>query len=217
MRAISLRYAVIGAAAVLAACSSGQPHPGAMPPLRPFEALVAQRVVVTPTFSMAVAGDLDWGRRIGRSREVRQKLDSSIASALDARGVKKGWIFPDRLASTYAVNPTYAADPYNLGMEPLRSPQFKDGSRIPEPLASQLRTMVALDDGRFVIAPVELRFEHALPSTTAVRAVLRVALLDARLAEARWVGEVSSDTASTFSPAMTASLAEHLADLFAAP
>ena len=64
-------------------------------------------------------------------------------------------------AATSATRPT-PTDPYALAEEPLRSPVAVDRrTRLAEPLASQLRTMVALhEDARLVLAPVELRFER---------------------------------------------------------
>ena len=59
-------------------------------------------------------------------------------------------------------------------------------------------TLVALhQDVRLVLAPVELRIEKAGPTTG--RGVLRVALIDARLSNVYWSGEIPSDTASAFS------------------
>jgi hypothetical protein len=65
--------------------------------------------------------------------------------------------------------------------------------------------MIALHDSRFVLLPVELRFERDAAGQGL--AVLRVDLIDGRL------GEVRSDPAATFSPALLASLATHFADL----
>lgn len=204
---------------VVVACggSKAPPVTTAATDVRPLSSLVAQRVVVTPTYALSVASDLGWADRIGRSRDVLRSMDGDIAAALDERGLRRGWILPPDLAQSYTRNPTYASDPYALAAEPLRSPAFVTGTRLPEPLASQLRTMIALhENARLVLAPVELRFERAAPGSTAARATLRVALLDPRFSEARWVGEVRGDTATAFVPALTTSVAHRLADLIAA-
>ena len=108
---------------------------------------------------------------------------------------------------------TYAADPYTLAEEPLRSPALNIEQRLPEPLASQLRTLVALhEDARLILAPVEVRFE---PMGTGGRAVLRLVLVDPRLSRPTWIGEVVSDSASAFGPVISASLASKLANLVA--
>jgi hypothetical protein len=42
-------------------------------------------------------------------------------------------------------------------------------------------------------------------------------MIDSRMALIRWVGEVRSDPMKTLSPALTASVASHFADLVVAP
>ena len=84
-----------------------------------------------------------------------------------------------------------------------------------------MRSLVALTEARFALIPVELRFE-AVPSGSAgagaTRAILRVAVVDARLAEIQWAGDV---TATVEPPAkrseIVGNLARHLVDLIAAP
>ena len=84
-----------------------------------------------------------------------------------------------------------------------------DKTHLPEPLASQIRTMVALqEDTRLVLAPVELRLDTA---GTGGRGVLRVTLMDARTSDIRWIGDIVSDTVPAFGPAITASIAARLA------
>ena len=85
---------------------------------------------------------------------------------------------------------------------------------LAEPLATQLRALVALHDARYALLPVEIRFEKAGGSG---RAVLHIVMLDPRLSRIVFRGDVLGDTAATFSPALAASVAGHLADLVAAP
>ena len=88
--------------------------------------------------------------------------------------------------------------------------------RIPEPLASQLRTLVAVHDARFALLPLEVAFEKAAVGTAGGRARLRLAIVDARTTELRWVGEVRSDPSPVLNPGVTTSLAGRLADLIVA-
>lgn len=203
------------------ACRSGNAGGGkpGEPPAdeRPLAGLAAQRIAVTPVYALRVAPDLGWADRVGKQRDVMRQLDSAIASTLAERGFGSRWVFPPDLVRSYHVNPTYATDPYALGQEPLRSPRLEAGARIPEPLASQLRTISALHDGRYVLAPVELRLERADAGSTAGRAVLHLVLVDSRSTEVKWVGDVKSDTASTFGPALLESVATRMANLIAAP
>lgn len=193
----------------------GHATPGAAtpPPPQPAEhslsGLAAQHVAVLPTYAVRVMpGGLPWS--IDRPADIERSMDAEIASAFEERGLKRQWVFPDQLQASYRQNPTYATDPYSFAEEPLRSPALANQQRLPEPLASQIRTMVALrDDVRYVLAPVEVRLERA--SATTGREVLKVVLLDARGSEVVWSGEFSSDPASSYGPALAATIAARLA------
>jgi hypothetical protein len=202
--------------ALLAACGGGPASPPTTKPKpeqHPLASLQSTGAIVTPTYALRVAPELDWDARIGPTREFLRVMDDSIGAALSARGLRNGWIMPPELATSYRRNPTYATDPYALAEEPLKSSGFAAGSRLTEPLASQLRTMIALhENARSVLVPIELRFDHDSAAGVA-RARLRLALIDPRFSEAKWVGEVRSDTASADPRVLASALARHVADL----
>jgi hypothetical protein len=142
-------------------------------------------------------------------------MDADILAAFDEKGLRKTWIFPEDLAQSYKRNASYATDPYGLAEEFLRSPGLVIDARLPEPLASQLRTLIALhEDVRLVLAPVELRFE---PAGTGGRGVLRLVLIDPRYSAVRWIGEIPSDTAGVFGPVISAGIAQKLANVVSTP
>lgn len=211
------RLSIILLFAVAFGCGgSGKPQPSTapVPDSHPLAGLAAVGAIVTPTYALRVAPGLDWTARLEPSRETLRAMDGAIAAAIASRGLRTGWLFPADLALTYKRNPSYASDPYALASETLRSPSFIAGSRLTEPLASQLRTMIALhENARFVLMPIELRFERADSATNTARATLKLATIDPRFSEARWVGEIRSDTASADPHALMASLARGVADL----
>ncbi len=181
------------------------------PPEHAMANLAAQHVVVLPTYAAQVANGLSW---TVAASELRRTLDAAIVSAFTERGLRRAWIFPDQLQAAYRRNSTYATDPYGLAEEPLRSPMLAIDQRLPEPLASQIRTLVAFhEDARLVLAPVELRLEPAGPG--AGHGVLRLVLMDARLSNIRWIGSVGGDTAAAYGPSVTASVAAKLAGVVA--
>ena len=150
-------------------------------------------------------------REFGTASAVSRFFDGELARLLRERGIGTNWIMPAELARAYERNRMYASDPYNLAIEPLRSLKFVAGSKYGEPLSSQLRTMVALHEGaRLVLLPAALQFQGG-------RTVLRVALLDPRYAEARWVGDIKSDSTQVQTRSSLTQVAGRLADLFAAP
>jgi hypothetical protein len=201
---------------VLAACGGKAAEAPAPiePASRPLAALAAQHVIVAPSFRLG-SDALGWSAQIPRSREYLKTLDDEIAFVLAERGLKTQWVYPADLLRSMRGNPTYAVDPYTLAADPLRNRDMGPGAKLSDPLATQLRTMVALHDARAVLLPVELRF--AKEKSGEGVAILRLAVLDGRLGEVRWVSDVRSDPSPTFSRSLLASLAGHVADLITTP
>ena len=194
-----------------APATPAQPDAGV---IRPLAGFAAQRVIVVPAGAVRAPDSLSWVARLGGTRAVARRLDTLLLRTFDARGLTQRWIMPAELSRAYERNRGYASDPYLLVWDPVRSPRFKTGERYGEPLSSQLRTMIALhDDARFILLPIELRFER---EGATGRAVLRAALVDARTTEGRWVGELKSDPADDPMSALNG-VAARLADLFVAP
>ena len=207
------RRTLVASLLVAGVACGGAAKPNTQPELaeHSLSGLAAQRIVLLPTYSIRVMPGLSWS--IGRPIDIQRTLDADLLAALDERGLRKKWIFPDDLQASFKRNASYAADPYGLAEEPLRSPALNIEQRLVEPLASQLRTLVALhEDARLILAPVEVRFE---PTGTGGRAVLRLVLVDPRLSRPTWIGEVVSDSATAFGPVISASLASKLANLVA--
>lgn len=205
----------LAAAGCAGRAASSQADAPPSPPVRPLSLLAAQRIVVAPVHSVAEGDPLGWAAGIPRQRDWMRELDGAIGVELGARGLGNTWVHTETLARAYERNPTLSPDPYRLAAEPLQRLTRVSEERLPDPLASQLRTLVAVHDARFVLLPVRVSFERA--GEAGGRAVMRLALLDARAAEVRWLGDVRSDGFSTFNPEVAVSLAARLADLIAAP
>ena len=209
------RRALVASLLVAGVACGGAAKPNTQPELadHSLSGLAAQHIVLLPTYSTRVMAGLSWASSIGSPTEFKRTLDADLLAALDERGLRKIWIFPEDLQASFKRNASYAADPYTLAEEPLRSQALNIQQRLPEPLASQLRTLVALhEDARLILAPVEVRFE---PAGTGGRAVLRLVLVDPRLSRPTWIGEVVSDSTTAFGPVISASLAAKLANLVA--
>lgn len=185
-------------------------------PVRPLASLATQQVIVAPLNSLREADALGWTQQIPRSRELMRAFDDSLEAELGARGMKSRWVFPEALARASRASPAYAVDPYTIAAAPLRGEKVAPATRLGDPLASQLRTMIALQESaRAILIPVELRFDK-LPDGRGV-AALRLAIVDGRTSEVRWIGDVRSAPAATFSRDLLSSLVAHTADLIAAP
>lgn len=184
---------------------------------RPLAPYAPRRVLVLPTHFLRMDDSLGWAKQISDRQGFLADVDAEIAFALHDRDqVGRMWVFPPQLVESAKRNAPYAPDVYDMASEWLRPPVKAVPDLLPEPLASQLRTLVALwDQSRYVLCPVEVRFLPAGPGQE--REVIRLVMFDARLSRITWMADVASDAAPKFSRALAASAAEHLADLVSAP
>ena len=141
-------------------------------------------------------------------------LDDQIAAAMSARGLGKAWTFGREVERASKLNSMLIADARSLSAEWLRGRVLPEAT-VRDPLQSQVRGLVGLKGSRYALLPVELRIENRGNGTGV--AILRIVMIDSRMALIRWVGEVVSDPMRTLSPALTASVASHFADLVLAP
>ena len=221
----------LGAAATFAACArpaAPAPAPQAAPadtqasqpaqqPVRtisPLAGLAGQHIVVLPVHYLR-ADTIGAAARIEDPRGTLAALDSAIERALGERGFRTSWSYPPALARSARRNAGYVSDPYSLAGERLRFGVRMSDDRLAEPLASQLRSIVAVTDARYALFPVELRFERVPDGK--IRPVLHVALLDARGSSVRWMGDVRGAAGTNITPSTLESVAFALADLVAAP
>lgn len=210
---------------------------GDLPVQRPLAAFLSRPVLVLPTRFLGSDGSLGWAAQLDDADSYLGDVDAEIAFAFKQRGIDKQWVLPPAIVRSVRRNPGFATDPHELSSNWLRPPLRKPPEQFPEPFASQVRSLIALQEGaQYVLYPVEVRFEPvgaggeaesdpdggaagsaggASGARTEGRAVLRVALLDARRSKIVWMADVVSDPYPSFSPALAASVAEHLADLIA--
>lgn len=171
------------------------------PPLSPFTAM---RVAIVP-MQLWHADSLGWSHEVTWAT-TRLALDSAVAAVLQERGLGRKWDYAGDVARAAKRNPTYAADPYALGVGRLRGVELKTGGDIPPQLADNLRTVTALGDTRYALIPVELRAQGG-------NVVLRLVMVDTRTRNLVWAGELLSPGGV----AMVAGIATRLADLIIEP
>ena len=211
------RFVLVASLALAAACSRRADSDSQIAPLpnRPLAGLAGQQVIVLPTHYLRPGDSLGWAAAVERPRLLLSEVDDELGFALGERGFRTRWVFPDQLARSAQRNAPHAPDPRALAAEGLRPlARRRSDGQLGEPLASQLRALVALHGARYALFPVELRFEKVGDGG---RAVLHVLLLDARLSRVTWGGDVKGDTASAYGRGLIASAANNLADLIAAP
>ena len=165
-------------ATFLIGCAQPAPQGAAPQPAEhALSGLAAQHIAVLPTYMRARRAQPEWS--IGRPTELQRTLDADIIAAFDDRGLRHFWVFPEELVKSYKSQPDVRHGSVCLGRGAAAIAGAGLDARLPEPLASQIRTLVAFQqDLRLVLAPVELRLEPVKPKGG--RGVLRV-VLDARL------------------------------------
>jgi hypothetical protein len=196
-------------------CASKPPETDASPvPLRPLERMAGQEMLVLPVQYLSGTDSLGWQQQIPDRAAFLAALDDQIEAAMVARGLGRAWKFGREVERASKMNSILMTDARSLSAEWLRGRVLPETS-VRDPLASQVRGLVGLKGSRYALLPVELRLEKR-GSGTGV-AILRVVMIDSRMAQIRWVGEIVSDPMTTLSPALTSSVATHFADLVIAP
>ena len=204
--------AVVCAAPVMA---QGAARNTAPPPMQhPLQRLAAERMLVLPVQYLTFADSLGWSRSAPPSRAYLNTLDEEIAFALTQRGLKGQWTMAPDLERAVARNQGYAPDPRVLAADEVRSAAATAEWQLREPLASQLRALLALSDARYVLFPVELRITG---SNGVGHAMLHLVIIDARRSQVQWSGDLSGAPMTKFSPAIAADIASRLGELIASP
>src|SRR5678816_1969183 len=108
------RRALVASLLVAGVACGGAAKPQTQPELaeHSLSGLAAQRIVLLPTYSIRVMPGLSWS--IGRPIDIQRTLDADLLAALDERGLRKKWIFPDDLQASFKRNASYATNPYAL-------------------------------------------------------------------------------------------------------
>jgi hypothetical protein len=201
--------------ALSAACASKPPETDASPvALRPLERMAGQDIIVFPVQYLSSTDSLGWQQQIPNRAAFLAALDDQIEAVFSARGLNKAWTFGREVERASKLNSILMTDARSLSAEWLRGRVLPE-TTVRDPLQAQVRGLVGLKGSRYALLPVEVRLENRAGGTGV--AILRVVMIDARMAQIRWVGEVVSDPMKTLSPALTASVARHFADLVVAP
>ena len=201
--------------ALCVGCASKPPETGASPTvMRTLERMAGQQLIVLPVQYLASTDTLGWQQQIPNRAAFLAALDDQIEAVMAARGLGKAWVFGREVERASKLNSILMTDARSLSAEWLRGRVLPE-TTVRDPLAQQVRGLVGLKGSRYALLPVELRLENR-PGGTGV-AILRVVMIDSRMAQIRWVGEVESDPMRTFSPALSANVATHFADLVLAP
>ncbi len=132
--------------------------------------------------------------------------DSVLAEALQAHGPEATWVFPPELRRVAKRGAGVVADPDRMTQAVMR---FSNVSKVPDPLLSNLRGLIAMTNSRAVLIPAMWRITNT-PEGVKVEATL--VLVDARTGTVMWRSSPVA-TAATAGAALAATIARVLPDL----
>lgn len=181
-------------------------------------------VIVLPVQAVTPLPDGSWPGRARSEEDALRALDAELEFALgEGRGAEE-WIFPPDLERRLSRNPMFAdIDPERLAYQGLLT---KPDSRkiLYDPLHTELRSLAALFDTRYLILPISLSVEAAVGAEgdfeaaaaagsgeILYRGTLLLALIDIRASSVVWYGEIGGDPSAADSGALLATLAQRLA------
>jgi hypothetical protein len=177
-------------------------------PLRT-SSLAGQSVAVLPLTMVvmddAIADDSAYAPLHDRGRTLRW-ADSLIGDAMTSRAPEVKWVLPGELRKASRRSGGFIADPDQMGQAVMRSKSIK---RVPDPLRSNLRTLVAIAGGRYALIPAALAFSR--DTAGAVHADLSLAFADARTGQVMWHSTAAGSGAAPLN-AVRAALATVLVD-----
>jgi hypothetical protein len=104
--------------------------------------------------------------------DALRAMDAELEFAFGERRSAEDWVLPSDLRRTMERNPSLDIKPDRMAYSPLLVP-IEDRKYIPEPLHTELRTLAALYDTRYLVVPVRLTVEAE--STDAARSGAEVA------------------------------------------
>ncbi len=159
------------------------PTPEPTAPL-PTAGLAGQRVALTPLELVGAEDTLHLDTLIADRRKTLDKCDSVIMAFLTARAPEVTWVGPAELRHIAHRAPGIVAEPDQLGTPFLRAAGIVD---VPDPLRYQLRTLMGLVGGRYVMIPAGLVFRKpaaGLPGADVpgeINAELSIVMIDSRV------------------------------------
>jgi hypothetical protein len=171
---------------LLAAPLHAQGKTAVLPPIRPLAtaALAGQTVAVLPLTLVVADPILETDSVYARYKDRRTALlraDSLIGEGFQARSPEVNWVLPPQLRKIARRAAGVVEDPDQMGQAILRAPNLE---RVPDPLRSSIRSLVALAGGRMALVPAALGFEPE--PNGQIRADLSLVLTDSRSGKVLW-------------------------------
>jgi hypothetical protein len=183
-------------------------------------------VILVPVQSTLPLADGSWPGMSSTEEDALRAMDAELEFAFGERRSAEDWVLPSDLRRTMERNPSLDIKPDRMAYSPLLVP-IEDRKYIPEPLHTELRTLAALYDTRYLVVPVRLTVEAESTDAArsgaevayaggdaiapASRAYMLAAMVDIRRSDVLWLGEFEGDPGSADSGSLLATLANRMA------
>ena len=176
----------LGVLALVACSAHAQDQPKPHPAVQTLAtgALAGQTVAVLPITLVVADPTLESDTLYRPYRERRAALlraDSLVGAGLQGRGPEVNWVLPPELRKIARRSAGCVEDPDQMGQAILRAPNL---TKVPDPLRSSLRGLVAVVDGRIALVPASVGFGPE--PNGQIRADLSLVLADCRNGKILW-------------------------------
>ncbi len=178
------------AALVLAGCASSAPTPkdATQPARSPLSGMLGRPLLIMPAQYLGIVTPAGQYELSMMNRDLLTLVDDELENAFQKRGVRPSWTFARAITASAMRNGGLVQDPRELSAESIRRVQASD-TPLPEPLGTQIRQLVALQEGRYVLIPIEMDVDNR-PGRAA--GSLHVMLVDSRTARVVWVNRIEA-------------------------
>ncbi len=198
-----LRNSVAAAVLLCGACATTQQH-GPSAEEETNARLGGDAVVVlplqamSPTAAPAMAAEL----AAVRWQALRESFNDTLRNAFTVRGIAETWIWPSDLRQAHRRNPALVPNPYELSVGSLRGMRLEPDVDLPERLAEELRTLLAVSEGRrYFLLPVGIVLSHGAAGFATSGQLL---LVDGRRHRVLWARRMTGPASSTAEGALSA-------------
>ena len=175
---------------VLCGCASSAPasKEPAQPTRSPLAGMLGRPMLIMPTQYLGVVTPGGQPELSLTNRDLLGIMDEELADAFRKRGVRSSWTFGPGITAAAMRNGGLVQDPRELAAESLRRIQAGD-TPLMEPLGTQIRQLIALQDGRYALIPIEVDVDNR-PGRGLGR--LKLVLVDSRTARVLWVDSIEA-------------------------
>ena len=183
-------FAAVIALSILNGCASSSPpqKEDAAPARSALSGMVGRPLLFFPAQYIGLATPGGQYEISMVNRGLLTLLDEELADAFRKRGVRKSWTFADEITAAAMRNGGLVQDPRELSADSTRRLKASD-TPLPEPLGTQIRQLIALQDGRYALIPIEIDVD---PRPGHAAGILRVMLVDSRTARVVWVDSIEA-------------------------